>query len=50
MQTLRGAKDRGPFAEAEVDSDGDDALIELAQQVEQQRPVRGAEGQIAQLI
>jgi hypothetical protein len=36
-------EDRGPFAEAEVGGDDDaGALIELAQQVEQQGPARGA--------
>ena len=45
------AKDRGPFAEAEVGGDDDaGALIELAQQMEEQRPARGAERQVSQLI
>ena len=44
-------KDGGPFAEAEVGGDRHaGALIELAQQMEQKRPARGAEGQIAKFI
>ena len=44
-------EDGGPFAEAEVRRDGDaGSLIELAQQVEQQRPAGGAEWQVAKLI
>ena len=45
------AKDLRPFGEAEIG--GDDhagALIELAQQVEQQGAARGAERQVAELI
>ena len=45
------AEDGGPFGEAEIG--GDDhagALIELAQQVEQQGAARGAERQVAELI
>ena len=45
------AKDRGPFAEAQVGRDDDaGALVEFAQQVEQQRPARGTERQIAKFI
>ena len=45
------AEDRGPFAEAEVGCDDDAcALVKLAQQVEEQRPTLGAEGQVAQFI
>ena len=45
------AEHGGPFAEAQVGGDDDTgALIELAQQVEQQRPATGTEGQIAQLV
>ena len=41
----------GPFAEAEVGGDDDaSAFVKLAQQMEEQRPARGAEGQISQLI
>ena len=40
-----------PFVEAEVGGDDDAvALIELAEQMEEQRPARGAEWQIAQFI
>ena len=45
------AEDRGPFAEAEVC--GDDhagSLIEFAQQMEEYRPARRAERQIAELV
>ena len=42
------SKDGGPFAEAEVGGDHDaGAFVELAEQVEQQRPARGAERQVA---
>ena len=45
------AEDRGPFAEAEVGGDDDaGALVELAEQVEQQRAAGRAEGQISELI
>ena len=45
------AEDCGPFAEAEVGGDDDAGpLIELAQQMEEQRPARGAERQVSQLI
>lgn len=45
------SKDRGPFAEAEVGCDRHaGALVELAQQMEQKRPARGAEGQISKFI
>ena len=38
------AEDRGPFAEAEVRGDDDaGAFVKLAQQMEEQRPARGAE-------
>lgn len=51
MQTLRGAEDRGPFAEAEVGGDdGAGTLVKLAQQVEQHGPAGGAEGQIGKFI
>lgn len=41
----------GPFAEAEVGCDDDaSALVEFAQQVEEQSPARGAERQIAKFI
>jgi hypothetical protein len=50
-QTMRGAKDRGPFAEAKVRGDHDaGAFVEFAQQMEQQRPARAAEWQIAELV
>lgn len=43
--------DRRPFAEAEVGSDDHaGALVELAQQVEEQRPARGAERQVGLVI
>jgi len=45
------SEDGGPFAEAEVRRDDDaGSLVELAQQVEQQRPAGGAERQVAKLI
>ena len=45
------AKDRGPFAEAQVGGDDDTGpLIELAQHMEEQRPARGAERKISQLV
>ena len=45
------AEDRGPFAEAEVGGDRHaGALVELAQQMEQQGPARGAEWQVSQLV
>ncbi len=41
MQTLRGTKHIGPFAEAQVRGDDDAGLlIELAEQMEQQCPAR----------
>ncbi len=44
----RGAKYRGPFAEAQVRGDDDArALIEFAQQMEEQSAPRGAERQVA---
>jgi hypothetical protein len=45
------AEDSGPFTEAEIG--GDDhtrALVELAEEMEQQRAARGAERQVAQFI
>jgi hypothetical protein len=45
------AEDGGPFRGAEIGGDDDaGALVELAQQVEEQGAARGAEGQVAQLI
>ncbi len=45
------AEDRGPFAEAQIGgADDTGALVELAQQVEQQGATRGTEGQIAELV
>ena len=45
------AKHRGPFAEAEVGGDDDaGAFVELAEQVEEQGPARGAERQVSQLV
>ena len=45
------AKDCRPFAEAEVRGDDDaGALVEFAQEVEEQRAAGGAEGQVAQFI
>lgn len=45
------AKDRSPFAEAQVGGDDNTcALVKLAQQVEQQRATRGAERQVSQLV
>ena len=45
------AKDRGPFAEAEVGGDDDAcSLVEFAQEMEQQCPARGAERQVSQFI
>ena len=45
------AKDRGPFAEAEVGGDDDAGpFVEFAQQMEQQCPARGAERQVAQFV
>jgi hypothetical protein len=44
-------EDSCPFAEAEVCGDDDaGAFVELAQQVEQQRPAGGAERQVAKLV
>jgi hypothetical protein len=40
-----------PFAEAEVGGDDDaGAFVELAQEMEEQGPAGGGEGQIAQLV
>ena len=40
-----------PFAEAEVCGDDDaGAFVKFAQQVEEQRPTRGAERQVSQLV
>ena len=45
------AEDRGPLAEAQVGGDDDaGALVELAEQVEQQGAARGAERQIAKFV
>jgi hypothetical protein len=45
------AEDAGPFAEAQVGGDHDaGALVELAEQMEQQGPAGWAEGEIAQFI
>ena len=45
------AEDPGPFTEAEVRRDDDaGALVELAQEMEQQRPAGGAERQVAKLV
>src|SRR5690554_5355947 len=45
------AEDRRPFAEAEIGSDDDAcALVELAEQMEEQRAPRGTEWQVTQLI
>jgi len=45
------SEDGGPFAEAEIRRDDDaGSLVELAQQVEQQRTAGGAEWQVAKLI
>ncbi len=44
-------EDSGPFAEAEVGGDDDaGALVEFVQQMEQERPARGAERQISQFV
>ncbi len=48
---LRITEDRGPFAEAEVGGDGDaGALVEFAQQMEEQRTARSAERQLAKFV
>lgn len=45
------SEDRGPFAEAEIRRDDDaGSLVELAQQVEQQRTAGSAEWQVTKLI
>ena len=45
------AEDIGPFAEAQVGGDDDaGALLEFAQQVEQQRTTRCTERQVTQLV
>src|SRR5690606_31671170 len=45
------AEHAGPFAEAEVGGNDDAGLlVELAEQMEQQRPASRAERQIAQLV
>ncbi len=45
------AEDGCPFAEAQVGGDDDaGALVELAQEVEEQRAARGAERQVSQLV
>ncbi len=45
-------KDPGPFAEAEIGDDDDDAgaLVELAEQVEEQGTAGGTKGQVAELV
>ncbi len=44
-------KDRGPFAEVEICGDHDaGAFVEFTEQMEQQRPARGAEWQIPELV
>jgi hypothetical protein len=48
---LRIAEDRRPLAEAQVRRDHDaGALVELGQQMEQQRTTRSAERHVAQLV
>ena len=48
---LRVAEHGGPFAEAEIGRDDDaGALVELAQQMEEQRPAGGAERQVAEFV
>ena len=48
---LRIAEDSCPFAEAQIGGDDDaGALVELAQQMEQQRPARSAERQVAEFV
>src|SRR5271154_4223803 len=48
---LRVAEHGGPLAEAEVRRDDDaGALVELAQQMEEQGPAGGAERQVAKLV
>jgi hypothetical protein len=45
------AEDAGPFAKAQIGRDDDaGALLELAQQMEEQRASRGAERQVAELV
>ena len=45
------SEDGGPFAEAEIRRDDDaGSLVELAQQVEQQRTAGSAEWQVTKLI
>ena len=45
------AEDGGPFAEAQVGGDDDaGALVEFAQQMEEQRTARGTERQVAQFV
>ena len=45
------AEHGGPLAEAEISRDDDaGALVELAQQMEEQRPAGGAERQVAKLV
>src|SRR4029077_8685969 len=51
LQHLGVAEYGCPLAEAEIGGDDDaGALIELAQQIEEQRPAGGAERQIAKLV
>src|ERR1700735_5356208 len=48
---LRVAEHGGPLAEAEIGRDDDaGALVELAQQMEEQGPAGGAERQVAKLV
>lgn len=48
---LRVAEDGGPFGEAEVGGDGNAcALVELVQQMKEQSPTQGAEGEMFKLI
>src|ERR1700693_4899193 len=48
---LRVAEHGGPLAEAEISRDDDaGALVELAQQMEEQGPAGGAERQVAKLV
>ena len=45
------AEHAGPFAEAQVDGDDDTGLlVEPGEQMEQERPARGTEGQVAELV
>ncbi len=45
------AEHAGPFAEAQVDGDDDTGLlVEPGEQMEQERPARETEGQVAELV